>query len=132
MSNPTNPFAAMMEQMQAMARSMPGLAAFDPKQIEAMWPTMPKDIMEAMFGNAINEGGLDAKTRLLLTVAGLVMQGAQNEIGLRSAIRHASEAGATDQEISEAIGQMTAFAGLPASTRGLEIAGDVLKKDDEA
>ncbi|MEO0939646.1 MAG: carboxymuconolactone decarboxylase family protein [Pseudomonadota bacterium] len=132
MSNPINPFSAMLEQMQSLARTMPGLAAFDPKAIEAMWPTMPKDMMEAMFGNAINEGGLDAKTRLLLTIAGMVMQGAQNEIGLRSAIRHAAEAGATDQEISEAIGQMAAFAGLPASTRGLEIAGDVLKKDDEA
>ena len=125
-----NPFAAMMAQMQEMARNMQG--AFDPKTIEAMWPTMPAEMMEMMFGNTLNDGGLDAKTRLLLPIAGLVMQGAQNEIALRSAIRHASEAGASAQEISAAIGQMAAFAGLPASSRGLEIAADVLKTEDEA
>ncbi len=44
-----------------------------------MWPTMPKDAMEMWFGKGINKDGLDAKTRLLLTLAGLTMQGAQGE-----------------------------------------------------
>ena len=55
------------------------------------------------------------------------MQGAQNEIGLRTAVRHLSEAEATDKEIYEAIGMMTVFAGLPSSTRAMEIARDVLE-----
>ncbi len=131
MTDKANPFAAMMAQMQDMAKAFPAMEAFDPKKIESLWPTMPKDLMEAMFGNAINEGGLDAKTRLLLTLAGLVMQGAQNDMAIRQTVRHAVEAGATDQHISETIGMMAAFAGIPAMTRGMEIAQDVLKEDDK-
>ena len=127
-----NPFEALFKQAQELTKAFPQVDAFSPKVFEAMMGTMPKDMMEMMFGNTLNDGGLDAKTRLLLTIAGLVMQGAPNEIALRSAIRHASEAGASAQELSEAIGQVAAFAGLPASSRGLEIAADVLKTEDEA
>ena len=49
--------------------------------------------MEMTFGKGISTDGLDAKTRLLLTLAGLTMQGAQNETGLRMTVRHALEAG---------------------------------------
>ena len=131
--SPKSPFDLMMEQAQAWAKGFPAMEAFSPKAFEKLWPTMPKDMMEMFFGNAINEGGLDAKTRLILTVAGLTMQGAQNEVGLRSAVRHLAEAEATDKEIYEAIGMMSVFAGLPASTRAMEIARDVLEdgKEDE-
>ena len=40
---------------------------------------MPKDMMEMFFGNTINKDGLDAKTRLLLTLAALTVLGAQAE-----------------------------------------------------
>ncbi len=121
------PFEMMLEQAQSLTKGFPAMEAFSPKAMEKLWPTMPKDMMEMFFGNAINEGGLDAKTRLMLTVAGLTMQGAQNEIGLRTGVRHLAEAGATDKEIYEAIGMMSVFAGLPASTRAMEIARDVLE-----
>lgn len=120
------PFELMMEQAEAMTKGFPAMEAFSPKAFEKLWPTMPKDMMEMFFGNAFNEGGLDAKTRLILTVAGLTMQGAQNEIGLRTAVRHLVELEATEKEIYEAIGMMSVFAGLPASTRAMEIARDVL------
>ena len=122
-----SPFEMMLEQAQALTKGFPAMAAFSPKELEKLWPTMPKEMMEMFFGNTINEGGLDAKTRLMLTVAGLTMQGAQNEIGLRTAVRHLAEAEATDKEIYEAIGMMTVFAGLPSSTRAMEIARDVLE-----
>jgi 4-carboxymuconolactone decarboxylase len=98
-----------------------------------MWPTMPRDWMEMMFGNALNKGGLDARTRLFLTLAGLTMQGAQNELAVRQTVRHLSQLQAKNQQIYEAIGMMSLFAGLPASQRAMEIARDVLEdgKDEE-
>ncbi|NIZ13692.1 carboxymuconolactone decarboxylase family protein [Phaeobacter sp. HF9A] len=131
---PKNPFEAMMAQAQEMAKALnPALESFSPKGFEALWPTMPKEVMEMMFGNAVNKDGLDAKTRLLLTLAGLTCQGAQADSALRQTVRHALEAGAKKQEIVETIGQMSVFAGIPAMTRALELAQDVMdvKGDDE-
>ncbi len=128
-----NPFAAMMQQAQEMAKTFPAMEAFTPKGFEALWPTMPKDVMEMMFGNAVNPDGLDAKTRLLLTLAGLTMQGAQADTAVRQTVKHLVEVGAKKQEIIEAIGQMSVFAGLPAMNRALELASQVMdEKDDDA
>ena len=129
-----NPFAQITAQMQEMVKSFPAMEAFTPEGFEKMMGTLPKDMMEIMFGNAINEGGLDARTKLLLTLAGLTMQGAQNDVVLRQTVRHAAEAGATEQHISEAIGMMAVFAGLPAVTRALQLAQEALadQKDDTA
>ncbi|MBW4707919.1 carboxymuconolactone decarboxylase family protein [Roseobacter sp. YSTF-M11] len=126
-----NPFAAMMEQAQEMAKNFPAMEAFTPKGFEKMMGTMPKEMMEMMFGNALNEGGLDARTRMLLTLAGLTMQGAQNDVAFRQAVRHALEAEATEQHIVETIGQMSMFAGLPAMTRALELAQQVLDQEKD-
>ncbi|MFK7751999.1 MAG: carboxymuconolactone decarboxylase family protein [Sedimentitalea sp.] len=132
MSDPTNPFEAMMKQAQDMAKALnPALESFSPKGFEALLPTMPKDMMEMMFGNTVNKDGLDAKTRLLLTLAGLTMQGAQSDVAVRQTVRHAIEAGARKQEIVETIGQMSAFAGIPAMTRALDLAREVLDTDKE-
>ena len=132
-----NPFASIMAQMQEMAKALPQMGAFDPakgfdpKALEAMWPTMPKEVMEVWFGNTLNENGLDASTRLLITLAGLTMQGAHADSAVRQTVRHAREAGATDQQISETIGMMAMFAGVPAMTRAMELARQVMGADDE-
>ena len=52
-----NPFAAMMAMGQEWA-----------KQMEGMMPTMPADAMESFFGKGMNPEGLDAKSRLLMTL----------------------------------------------------------------
>ncbi len=127
MSDSQNPFEAMMAQAQEMAKALnPALESFSPKGFEALWPTMPKEAMELMFGNAVNKDGLDAKTRLLITLAGLTMQGAQADTAVRQTVRHAVEAGARKQEIVETIGQMSVFAGLPAMNRALELAQEAM------
>ncbi len=131
---PTNPFELMMRQAQDMAKAMnPAMKNFSPKGFEALWPTMPKEIMEMMFGNTVNKDGLDAKTRLLLTLAGLTCQGAQADTAVRQTVRHALEAGARKQEIVETIGQMSVFAGIPAMTRALDLAQEVMgdNKDED-
>jgi 4-carboxymuconolactone decarboxylase len=133
MNEPVNPFEAMMKQAQEMAKAFPAMEAFSPKGFEALWPTMPKDVMELWFGNTVNKDGLDAKTRLLLTLAGLTMQGAQADSAVRQTVRHAVAAGARKQEIVETIGQMSVFAGIPAMTRALDLAQEAMAdtKDDE-
>ena len=129
---PTNPFELMMKQAQDMAKAMnPALENFSPKGFEALWPTMPKEVMEMMFGNTVNPGGLDAKTRLLLTLAGLTCQGAQADSAVRQTVRHALEAGAKKQEIVETIGQMSVFAGIPAMTRALDLAQEVMGGNED-
>jgi 4-carboxymuconolactone decarboxylase len=99
-----------------------------------MIPTMSKDFMEMAFGRTYNREGLDAKTRLLVTIAALTVLGAQAEPQLRLTIRHALEAGATQREIAEVIYQMSMFGGLPAMQKALEIAQGVFatKGEDKA
>ncbi|MBR2574350.1 carboxymuconolactone decarboxylase family protein [Yoonia sp.] len=128
-----NPFESMMKMSQDWAKSMNfDMEAFTPKGFENLWPTMPKDAMEMFFGKGINPEGLDAKTRLLLTLAGLTVLGAQAEAQIRLTVRHLVEAGATKQEIAETIAQMGMFAGVPAMTKAMELANEVLQKDDDA
>lgn len=125
-----NPFDAMMKMGQDWAKAMnPALQSFTPKGFEALFPTMPKDVMEMVMGKGISPDGLDAKTRLLLTLAALTMLGAQAEAQIRLTVRHLSEAGASAQEIAETIAQMGMFAGVPAMTKAMELATEVLEKD---
>ena len=128
-----NPFEAMMKMGQDWAKSMNiDLDAFTPKGFENLWPTMSKEAMEMWFGKTMNPDGLDAKTRLYLTLSGLIILGAQAEAQIRLTIRHLVEAGATKQEIAEAIAQTGMFAGAPAMAKAMELANDVLEKDESA
>ncbi|MEO3413842.1 carboxymuconolactone decarboxylase family protein [Roseovarius sp. CAU 1744] len=132
MADTTNPFAVMMQQAQEMAKAFnPALESFTPKDLENLWPTMPKEFMEMTFGKGISKDGLDAKTRLLITLAGLTMLGAQSDTQIRMTVRHALEAGATRDEIAETIGMMSVFAGLPSMTRAMETAREVLDGHEE-
>ncbi|WP_439140759.1 carboxymuconolactone decarboxylase family protein [Planktotalea sp.] len=133
MTDANNPFAMMMAQAQEMAKAFnPAFAGASTQAMEKLWPTMTKDMMEMSFGKGASKEGLDAKTRLLLTLAGLTMQGAQNETQIRMTVRHAVEAGSTKDEVTESIAQMSMFAGLPAMTRAMEFANEVLQDSKEA
>ncbi len=133
MSNDSqNPFEFFMRQAQEMAKAWnPALETLNTREIEKFWPTMPKDFMEMSFGKGLSKDGLDAKTRLLLTLAGLTMQGAQAETPFRMNVRHALEAGATKDEIAETIAQMSMFAGIPAMTRAMELARSVMEDTED-
>ncbi|MDX8349555.1 carboxymuconolactone decarboxylase family protein [Cognatiyoonia sp. IB215446] len=126
-----NPFEAMMKMGQDWAKAMnPALESFTPNGFEALFPTMPKDVMEMFMGKGISPDGLDAKTRLLLTLAGLTVLGAQAEAQIRITVRHLVEAGATKQEIAETIALMGMFGGVPAMSKAMELANEVLEKDE--
>ena len=132
MSDPKNPFEEMMRIGQQWAKAVnPALESFTPSGFEALWPTMPKDVMEAMMGKTFNPEGLDARTRLLITLAGLTILGAQAESQLRLTVRHAIEAGATKQEIAETVALAGMFGGVPAMTRAMELARGAMAPDEE-
>ena len=132
----TDAFQKLFQQMigssQEMARAFnPQLENFTPAGFDKMWPTMSRDMMEMWFGKTFNREGLDAKTRLLVTIAALTVLGAQAEAQLKLTIRHALEAGATKREIAEVIWQMSMFGGVPAMQKALETAQAVFDETKE-
>ncbi len=85
----------MMESSQEMLRAFnPALEQFKATGFDKMFPTMSKDMLELWFGRTFNREGLDAKTRLLVTIAALTVLGAQAEPQLKLTVRHALEASA--------------------------------------
>jgi len=125
----------MMESSQQMLRAFnPALENIKASGFDQMMPTMSRDMMEMWFGKTFNREGLDAKTRLLITIAALTAQGAQAEPQLKLSVRHALEAGATEREIAEVIWQMSMFGGMPAMQKALEIAQGIFAetKEDDA
>ncbi|NKX44351.1 carboxymuconolactone decarboxylase family protein [Roseicyclus persicicus] len=133
---PANPFEALMRQTQSMAQDWvkavnPALANFNPAQMDKLWPTVPAEMLEAFFGKQFNPEGLDAKTRLLLTLLGLTIQGAVAEAQIRLTVRHAVEAGATKQEVAETIGLAALFGGVPAMNKAMELATEALDRGEE-
>ncbi len=132
MSDQDNPFEAMLSMSRDWANSInPALESFSPTVFESLWPTMPRGFMEAVIGKTFNPGGLDAKTRLLLTLGALTMLGAQADPQIRLTVRHAIEAGASRQEIAETIAVMGVFCGVPAMSRAMELASSAMKPDEE-
>ena len=132
----TEAYAKMIQQMMESGQEM--MRAFNPALenlqvggFDKIFPTMPANMMEMWFGKTFNREGLDAKTRLLVTIAALTVLGAQAEPQLKLTVRHALEAGATEREIAEVIWQMSMFGGLPAMQQALEAAQAVFaeKKD---
>jgi 4-carboxymuconolactone decarboxylase len=135
MTDPKNPFADMLAMGQQWAKALnPELEKFSAKGFEDLWPTVPRDMMEAFMGKGANPEGLDAKTKLLLTLSALTIQGAQAEPQIRLTVRHALEAGATEQEIAETIALAAMFGGVPAMTKAMELAREVMdaRKEDKA
>lgn len=125
-------FTQMLSSGQEMARAFnPALEDFDMRAFEKMVPTMPSEMLEMFFGKTFNRDGLDARTRLLVSIAALTVLGAQAEPQMRLTIRHALAAGATQREIAEVIYQMGMFGGLPAMQKALELAQDVFAAEEE-
>ena len=128
-----NPFEAWMKAGQDWAKDVsPEFAdvmAQSMKGVADLMPTMPADMIEQFMGKGSNPDSLDAKTKLLLTLQGLTIQGALAQPQIELTVRHALEAGATAQEISETIALAGLFGGAPAMTKALEIAQAVINKD---
>lgn len=133
---PKNPFEAMMRQTQEMTENWvksvnPALANMSPMGFDKAWPTVPAEMLEMFMGKQFNPEGLEAKTRLLMTLMGLTIQGAQAEAQLRLTVRHAIAAGATKQEVAETIAMAALFGGVPAMNKAMDLAKEAIDAEME-
>lgn len=94
------------------------------KVMEAMAeiaPDFARYIFEFGYGDIYSRPGLDLRTRMLATVAGLVALGhAERELEVH--IGSALNVGASREEVVEVIMQMALYAGFPAALDALYIA----------
>lgn len=134
---PQNPFEALFKQSQDMTEAWLKAAApamapvMASGQFEKMWPEVPAEMLEAFMGKQFNPEGLDAKSRLLLTLQGLTIQGAVAEMQIRATVRQAISVGATPQEVAETIGLASLFGGAQAMTKAMELAKQAIDGDGE-
>ncbi len=132
MTSSGNPFDDLMRMGQDWAKSMgSGADAFSMESLEKLWPTMSKEAMEAFMGKGTSPEGLDAKTKLLLTLQGLTTMGAEAETQIRLTLRHALAAGASTQEITETIALAGMFGGAPAMTKAMVLAKEVFDAQED-
>jgi len=97
--------------------------------LEDVAPDFARYIFEFGYGDIYSRPGLDLRTRLLATVAGLVCLGhAQRELEVH--IGSALNVGATREEVVETIMQMALYAGFPAALDALLIAKKVFAARD--
>lgn len=130
---PQNPFEVLFRQTQEMTEAWLRAAApaMAGGSLDKMWPEVPPEMLEAFLGKQFNPEGLDAKTRLLLTLQGLTIQGALAETQIRTTVRQAISVGATRQEIAETIGLASLFGGLPAMTKAMELAKQAIDDGED-
>lgn len=126
-----NPFEALLKQTQDMTEAWMKAAApaLSAGQVDMQWPQVPPEMLEAFLGKQFNPEGLDAKSRLLLTLQGLTIQGAVAEAQIKITVRHALSIGATPQEIAETIGLASLFGGLPAMNKAMNLAKEAMDDD---
>jgi 4-carboxymuconolactone decarboxylase len=86
---------------------------------------LQQHITRAAWGDVWQRGGLDLKTRSLVTVAMLTALGRQNE--LKGHVRGALNNGATVQEIQEVLLHATIYCGVPAAVEAFRSAAEVVE-----
>ena len=115
-----------LEQGRNIAESLnPGLPQALADKYDTMLPGMSDSLVEWAYGHHYARPGLDLKTRQLCTVAALTALGGWTAPQLKVNIAHTLAAGASPQEIIEAIWQMAVYGGMPAAINGLNAAAEI-------
>ncbi len=98
------------------------------KKYEQYLPDIGQGLVEWLFTEHYSRPGLDIKTRKIISVAVLAALGDQTKPQLRLNISDALEAGASKEELAEAIWQIGIYAGMPAAINGLNTALQVFNE----
>ena len=93
-------------------------------------PDMAKFVIEYPYGDIYSRGGLDLKTRELITIASLTTLGFAKD-QLKAHIYNALNTGCTKEEIVEVMIQMSVYAGFPAALNALFVAKEVFQDKPE-
>ncbi|MBN9673571.1 carboxymuconolactone decarboxylase family protein [Roseibium aggregatum] len=110
----------------------PDLEAILSERYDDLVPNFAESLIEWAYGRHYARPGLDLKTRQLCTIAALTVLGGQTAPQLKVNIEHTLAAGASREEIVEAIWQMAVYGGLPAAINGLNAAREVFETADAA
>ncbi|MEO0362267.1 MAG: carboxymuconolactone decarboxylase family protein [Pseudomonadota bacterium] len=121
-----------LEEGRALSERLnPGMEAALDARYGDLLPGMAEAITDFAWGRVYARPALDQKTRFLITVAALAAQGGQTRPQLKVNVAAARRAGASREEIAEAIWQMSLYGGLPAAINGLNAALEVFSEEDE-
>ena len=112
------------------ARLNPPLESALAEKYDTMVPGFAESLVEWAYGRHYARPNLDLKTRQLCTISALTVLGGQTAPQLKVNIRHSLAAGATREEIIEAIWQMAVYGGLPAAINGLNAAQELFDELD--
>lgn len=93
--------------------------------IDTISPDLLRFIMEFAAGELWTRGGIDPKTRSLITLAILGTLGRSKQLGEH--VEGALKNGATEEEIVETLLHLSGYAGFPAAWDSLEVARRVFK-----
>lgn len=99
-------------------------------RLEALDPTLARWVLDFTYGEVYARGGLDLKTRELLACAMLVAQG--NPPELTTHLRGALRAGASEQEVREALLLAVPYLGFPRVLGAFEQLAKLLHKKPPA
>ena len=100
------------------------------EKYDALVPGFAESLVEWAYGRHYARPNLDLKTRQLCTISALTVLGGQTAPQLKVNIKHTLAAGATREEIIEAIWQMAVYGGLPAAINGLNAAQELFDELD--
>lgn len=103
----------------------PGMEDALRARYDALVPGLSETVVDVAYGKFYARDGVDEKTRLLATIAALTALGGQTRPQLKINIASALSVGASPQEISEIIFQMTLYGGFPAMINALNAAIEV-------
>jgi len=112
------------------ARLNPPLEGALAEKYDALVPGFAESLVEWAYGRHYARPNLDLKTRQLCKISALTVLGGQTAPQLKVNIRHSLAAGATREEIIEAIWQMAVYGGLPAAINGLNGAQELFDELD--
>ena len=97
------------------------------ENIRTIAPKFAKVNVEFAFGDLYGDNILDQRTRELVTIAALTVQGF-SLVELKLHIKMGLNCGATQAEIIEVITQMIAYCGFPAATNAIMVAKEVFEE----
>ncbi|MGB3314722.1 MAG: carboxymuconolactone decarboxylase family protein [Albidovulum sp.] len=110
----------------------PGMEDVLRARYEKLVPGLAETVVDVAYGKFYARKGVDEKTRLLATIAALTALGGQTRPQLKVNVASARAVGASREEISEIIFQMTLYGGFPAMINALNAAIEVFDAEEVA
>ncbi|MDJ0465891.1 carboxymuconolactone decarboxylase family protein [Streptomyces sp. H27-C3] len=96
------------------------------ESLQGIAPDLARYLIEFAFGDISSRGGIDLRTREIVTVAACTALGTARP-QLKVHVNGLLNVGGTEQEAVETIMQMIVYAGVPAAVNGLNAAREVFR-----